>query len=136
METVDPVPLGGEEAVRVSMPLPYLLVRLGSPDAVARATLPPTSIGETYLWAWEAGGRSVKARFFAPGVAVPEDPATGSAAVALAAQLRSDGLGQGNLTIHQGDEIGHPSSIHLRWDLSSASIGGTVSRDEVRQLLW
>jgi trans-2,3-dihydro-3-hydroxyanthranilate isomerase len=134
VETVTPVPLAGEEAVRVLMPLPYLLVRLGDPNAVARSDIPPTSIGEVYIWAWEEGGQSVKARFFAPGLAVPEDPATGSAAVALAAQLRAGGFGSGTLTIHQGDEIGHPSTIKLRWDQSSASIGGTVVRDEVRHL--
>jgi trans-2,3-dihydro-3-hydroxyanthranilate isomerase len=134
VETVTPVPLGGEEATRVLMPLPYLLVRLGDPSAVARSDTPPASIGEVYIWAWEEGGQSVKARFFAPELAVPEDPATGSAAVALAAQLRAGGFGKGSLTIHQGDEIGHPSTIRLRWDQSSASIGGTVERDEVRQL--
>jgi trans-2,3-dihydro-3-hydroxyanthranilate isomerase len=134
VETVTPVPLAGEEAVRVLMPLPYLLVRLGDPNAVARSDLPPTSTGEVYIWAWEEGGQSVKARFFAPGVGVPEDPATGSAAVALAAQLRAGGFSKGSLTIHQGDEIGHPSTIKLRWDQSSASIGGNVVRDEVRQL--
>jgi predicted PhzF superfamily epimerase YddE/YHI9 len=36
--------------------------------------------------------------------------------------------------IHQGDEIGHPSTIRLRWDAANSSIGGTVTRDEVRLL--
>ena len=95
---------------------------------------PPISFGEVYVWAWEDPGRVVKARFFAGEFAVPEDPATGSAAVALAAFLRSSGQAEGRLVIHQGDEIGHPSTISLKWDQVSSSIGGSVVRDEVRDL--
>ena len=76
----------------------------------------------------------VKSRFFAGEAGVSEDPATGSAAVALAAHLRDSGQSDGSLVIHQGDEIGHPSTIQLRWDQDTASIGGTVVRDEVRAL--
>ncbi len=76
----------------------------------------------------------VRARFFAPGAGVPEDPATGSAAVALAAALLDAGEERGRLTIFQGDEIGHPSCIELVWNPEVAGIGGTVVRDEVRIL--
>ena len=54
--------------------------------------------------------------------------------MALAAHLREAGQVEGALVIHQGDEIGHPSTIHLRWDQDTSSIGGTVVRDEVRVL--
>ena len=134
VEVIDSPPLGGEVAVSVSMPIPYLVIRFSSPRQVADLVPPPVSLGEVYVWAWEEPGRVIKARFFAGEVGVPEDPATGSAAVALAAHLRTAGQISGRLTIHQGEEIGHPSTIQLRWDEVSSSIGGTVVRDEVREL--
>jgi trans-2,3-dihydro-3-hydroxyanthranilate isomerase len=124
---------GAREAVVVRVPMPYLLLQLDSPAAVAAAR--PATMGEwteVYLWAWEVGGKSVRARFFAPSVGVPEDPATGSAAVALAARMRLAGGEEGSLIVNQGEETGHPSRIHLRWDRERTAIGGTVSRDEVR----
>lgn len=127
-------PLDGLEAKSVAMPIPYLLVRLEFARDVASATPPPLSLGEVYLWAWEDPGRVVKARFFAPGVGVPEDPATGSAAVALAAWLRSEGESEGRLVVHQGDEIGFPSTIDLRWDATTTEIGGTVVSEGMRTL--
>lgn len=134
VEAIDPVPLDGEVAVSVSMPIPYLLIRLSSSRQVAEMVPPPSSFGEVFVWAWEDPGRVVRARFFAPDFGVPEDPAPGSAAVALATHLRATGQPEGRLVIHQGDEIGHPSTIQLRWDEASSSIGGTVVRDEVREL--
>ena len=80
-----------------------------------------------YLFARE--GSHVKARFFAAGLGVPEDPATGSAAAALAAVLAFEGEPQGRLSIDQGDEIGHPSTIELAWNPAAASLGGTVRAD-------
>ncbi len=76
----------------------------------------------------------VKARFFAPALGIDEDPATGSAAVALAAAHHFDGATQGELTIHQGAEIGFPSTIRVRWGGGSITLGGTVVKDEVRVL--
>jgi len=134
VEAIDPPPLDAEVAASVSMPIPYLLVQLFSSRQVAEMVAPPPSFGAVFAWAWEDPGQVVKARFFAGDVGVPEDPATGSAAVALAAFLRTVGRAEGRLVIHQGDEIGHPSTIQLRWDGASSSIGGTVVRDEVREL--
>jgi trans-2,3-dihydro-3-hydroxyanthranilate isomerase len=134
VETVDPVPLDGEVAVSVSMPIPYLVIRLSSSRGVAEMVPPPIAFGQVLVWAWEDPSRVVKARFFAGEVGVPEDPATGSVAVALAAFLRTAGQAEGQVVIHQGDEIGHPATIQLRWDADFSSIGGTVVRDEVREL--
>jgi trans-2,3-dihydro-3-hydroxyanthranilate isomerase len=117
----------------VEMPLHYHVAQLADPDAVHDIEEPPGS-GSIYTWAWEVEGRSVKARFFAADVGVTEDPATGSAAVALAAVLRSRGMESGNLLVHQGDEIGAPSTILLRWEGDHVEVGGGVSRDEVRVL--
>lgn len=122
---VDPV-----DVRSVSMPSEYLLVEVA--DARDVATARPAESGHVMLWAWD--GDSVKARFFAPDIGIPEDPATGSAAVALAAVLNDAGRGAGSLTIEQGDEVGAPSLIELRWDGTNVSIGGAVVHDETREL--
>lgn len=58
----------------------------------------------------------VETRMFAPGLGVPEDPATGSAAGPLAAHLlRTGHLGDGQqLEIRQGQHIDRPSMILAR----------------------
>jgi trans-2,3-dihydro-3-hydroxyanthranilate isomerase len=115
------------------MPLPYLVIEAPSAEAVASANpdfgaLLAGPAGEAvYLFFRE--GTKVKARFFAAGLGVPEDPATGSAASALAAVLAFEGETEGRLSIDQGDEIGHPSTIELSWNPDAASIGGTVRAD-------
>jgi trans-2,3-dihydro-3-hydroxyanthranilate isomerase len=75
-------------------------------------------------------GHSFHARMFAPGMGIPEDPATGSAAAAFAGLLASH-LPDGShpITIEQGYEMGRPSLIRLvavvaAGRLRSASIGG------------
>ncbi len=107
------------------MPLPYLVIEAPSAVAVAAASpdfgvLLAGPAGEAaYLLARD--GARVKARFFATGLGVPEDPATGSAASALAAVLAFEGELNGSLSIVQGDEIGHPSTIELAWGPAVAS---------------
>jgi trans-2,3-dihydro-3-hydroxyanthranilate isomerase len=134
VEAIDTAPLGGEVAASVAMPIPYMVIQFSSPRQIAELVPPPASLGDVFVWAWEDPARVAKARFFADEAGVPEDPATGSAAFALAAYFRSIGQPEGRLVIHQGDEIGHPSTIRLRWDPVNSSIGGTVVRDEVRIL--
>ncbi len=79
-------------------------------------------------------GDDLRVRFFAPEAGVPEDPATGSAAAAWAAVRVFEGEESGVLAIHQGEEIGHPSTIHLEWTPGRATLGGSVRHDEVRTL--
>jgi len=75
---------------------------------------------------------SFRARMFAPFLGVREDPATGSAAAALAGVLTAHGgLGAGahKVIIEQGREMGRPSTIELELKidgakLTTASIGG------------
>jgi len=77
-------------------------------------------------------GHHFHARMFAPGMGVPEDPATGSAAAAFAglvARRLRDGTHA--LVIEQGYEMGRPSLIRLTAEvaagrLASASIGGNA----------
>ncbi len=86
------------------------------------------------LYAVAPTEEGLKARFFAPAMGVDEDPATGSAAVALAAAHISEGVAEGSLTIHQGAEVGYPSTIEVRWVDGTIHLGGTVVKDEVRVL--
>ena len=67
-----------------------------------------------------------RVRMFAPSVGVAEDPATGSAAAALAGWLAAHepgASGARHWRILQGGEIGRPSEIALEADL----VGGTPS---------
>jgi trans-2,3-dihydro-3-hydroxyanthranilate isomerase len=60
------------------------------------------------------GGRAVTARFFNPVAGIPEDPATGSAAGALACYLNRYGVLKGDhLHIAQGAETGRPSELEI-----------------------
>jgi trans-2,3-dihydro-3-hydroxyanthranilate isomerase len=70
-----------------------------------------------YFFAFAEGGR-IRARLYAPGAGVPEDPATGSAAGPLAVYLALHGAvpggvpgGSGRFFIDQGIEMGRPSVL-------------------------
>jgi predicted PhzF superfamily epimerase YddE/YHI9 len=67
---------------------PWELLQLGSPAEVEALDGPPDGHDLVSAWAWldEAAG-VVRARVFGPSVGVPEDEATGSAAVRLGAAL-------------------------------------------------
>ena len=117
----------------VEMPIAYTLMQLASADEVA-ATSAASVPTDTCVWAWVDGDHDVKARFFAPALGVDEDPATGSAAVALARVLSMLGMSTGSITVYQGDEVGAPSSILLDWSPGRIAIGGAVRRLETREL--
>jgi trans-2,3-dihydro-3-hydroxyanthranilate isomerase len=78
-------------------------------------------------------GHDFHARMFAPGMGIPEDPATGSAVAALAgivAQRRMDG--EHDLRIEQGYEMGRPSLITLSLTIrQSAIIGAAIGGEAV-----
>jgi trans-2,3-dihydro-3-hydroxyanthranilate isomerase len=73
----------------------------------------------------QAPALEVHARVFVPGLAVPEDAATGSAAVGLGIALVASGLlpDGGRYDITQGVELGRPSRLHGRVEVS----GGAAS---------
>src|SRR5262249_43397814 len=80
-------------------------------DMAARAKLPGMGVG-----CCAGAGSRWKARYFAPGPGVQGDPATGSAAGALAVHLARRGRiawGQ-EIEINQGAEIGRPSRLYAR----------------------
>lgn len=66
----------------------FNFVQLGSADEVAALREAPGDATDGYYWAWEdeAEGR-LRSRHFVPSFNIAEDPATGSAAVTLAASL-------------------------------------------------
>ena len=72
-------------------------------------------VGKVYAYAPDGAG--FRARMFAPGSGVPEDPATGSATATLAAPLLAAGVlpeGETRLSLRQGVEMGRPSQLGLR----------------------
>ena len=118
--------------MRLGLPKEYLIAEYEAFDDVAGLVPHMDALtGRFGFLAYARNDDRVKVRFFAPGTAVPEDPATGSAAVALAHGFMRRGETAGAVTITQGDEIGHPSTIQLAWDSDGVTIGGTVRRDEV-----
>jgi predicted PhzF superfamily epimerase YddE/YHI9 len=103
---------------------PFERRRLDSPAEVDAFTAPAR--GSLQVWAYidEARGH-IRARVFAPDLGVPEDPATGSAAVALC-----ECLGRA-ITIDQGPHC----LIEARpLDDGMIELGGRVADDGVREL--
>jgi predicted PhzF superfamily epimerase YddE/YHI9 len=98
--------------------------QLGSPAEV-RALSAPALDTNTYAWSWidEAAG-TIRARSFAPEAGITEDEATGSAALALCAQLARP------VTVHQGR-----GSVLICRPLADGrvEVGGRVVLDEVRE---
>ena len=124
----------------------HVLVGLRSPADVARLEPDYGALAEltgyvgTYCFAGE--GPSWKARMFAPGDGIPEDPATGSAAGPLACHLARHGrIAFGDeIEIVQGAEIGRTSILHARArgdgdTIDAVEVGGSaviVARGEFR----
>jgi predicted PhzF superfamily epimerase YddE/YHI9 len=104
---------------------PFEYVQLDEPAEVRRLDGPPIDAGEVYVWAWIDGDAgTIRARSFAPEVGIPEDEATGSAALALSAQLGRP------ITVNQGQ-----GSVLIARPLEGgrAEVGGAVSLDEMRE---
>ncbi len=143
----------------VSTALPQLMVPIR--DRTALKGLPSGGGGDTlttllrevgsdcamcYAMETEDSGSTVHCRMFAPGLGVPEDPATGSAAGALGSYLVWHGLirphgGLASIIVEQGVEIGRPSHINVEivvgngGEISEVRVGGeavTVVLGELR----
>jgi len=117
-----------EEAWFASAGVPFCFLRLKDKAAIDRAAWLPALAG-----AWSpnlyvfCGRKELYVRMFAPMLGVPEDPATGSGAVALAGVLaEKDPLKDGTLSwvIDQGVAMGRPSRI----EASAEKRGGRVAR--------
>jgi len=133
----------GFRPARWSAGAPYTMVPVRGLDAIKRCRISPAEWKEAFghddhAAAYMICSETAEAthafhtRMFAPLQGVPEDPATGSAAAALAGYLAQFGSykdGEHTLGIEQGYEMGRPSQIELTLKmaggkLTGASIGG------------
>jgi trans-2,3-dihydro-3-hydroxyanthranilate isomerase len=109
------------------------------PDAERVAALKPDlaqlaeRFADTMVSCFARDGAGWKTRVFAPGDGVAEDPATGSAAGALAVHLARHGLTRFGdwVEIRQGAEVGRPSKLRARavgdaGELRRVEVGGSV----------
>jgi trans-2,3-dihydro-3-hydroxyanthranilate isomerase len=119
----------------------HVLIELGSPEAVAALRPNTEALLELSPYGTDCfarDGESWKARVFVPAHGVPEDPATGSAAGPLALHLARHGrIGFGDvIEIHQGAEIGRPSTLYaVARSPEEIEVGGSaviVARGEFR----
>jgi len=127
--------------------LPYLIVPVRDRRAIAQAKPDTAAWARILAGAWAQGvfvvcrdpelaGSHIRARMFWPEAGVFEDPATGSAAAALAGYLAErDTLREGTSrwVIEQGFEMGRPSLIQIEVDKENAQVtavrvGGTAVR--------
>lgn len=95
----------------------------GNADAMARH---PAMGGHVFVYTPDpAVPGAFRARMFAPGLGIAEDPATGGAAAALTGLLGTLAAGDGShdYRIVQGVEMGRPSLIETATDVA----GGTVT---------
>ncbi len=109
----------------------HVYVALASEDAVAALEPDLTALGKLQgvgVSCFAGRGGRFKTRMFGPGVGVPEDPATGSAAGPLAVHLAGHGWSEYGrpIQIRQGEEIGRPSVLHARVDGSNERIERVV----------
>jgi len=116
--------------------LPFAFAEVNSREKLAEAAprldvftklLPAERAAGLCLYVHAAGSAvDVQARVFAPLHGVPEDPATGSANVALAGLLASIAPGEDltfEHTVAQGLDMGRPSLLFA----SADKVGGTVT---------
>jgi trans-2,3-dihydro-3-hydroxyanthranilate isomerase len=121
----------------VSCGLPFAFIPVRDRGAVARARLRLDRWEEhlsgragdmvmVFAMDAEGAGHDVRARMFAPGVGVPEDPATGSACAALGGYLAMRDTREGTLrwVVEQGYEMGRPSLLEVEADRSAGAITG------------
>jgi PhzF family phenazine biosynthesis protein len=114
------VPLKTREAVRRTRPKPDVFTRLKSED------------GASMAYVFFDDGKAVEARFFFPsGVAILEDPATGSACANLGGWFSVIKPREPvQRTVFQGEAVQRPSTLYLNveWDTSDPRIfvGGDV----------
>ncbi|WP_446218166.1 PhzF family phenazine biosynthesis protein [Micromonospora sp. IBHARD004] len=113
---------------------PYLPVR---PDAVARARVNAAAakrygVEHVSVFSWDPDTQTAHARVFVPGLGVPEDPATGSAALGLGVWLVATGLlpgeGRSEYAVRQGVEIHRPSALACTVTAAGGvAVGATVA---------
>jgi trans-2,3-dihydro-3-hydroxyanthranilate isomerase len=129
--------LGGPNGPQaVSCGLPFLIVPVKDRAAVASAHVRMDVWESTLKRYWapdimvvardpELDDSDLRARVFVPGLAVPEDPATGSCAAALAGYLAARETapnGSFHWVMEQGFEMGRPSMLELDADKRDGAV--------------
>lgn len=134
-------------ALRVAAGNTFAFVPVVSLEAIGKArvngvhwaeTFPASEVDGVYLYTRQCvhNGSAFHARMFAPQLGVPEDPATGAAAVGFAGVVAEfDDLPDGahKRVVEQGLEMGRPSAIQLTvvvegGKLDTVRIGGNAVR--------
>lgn len=133
------------QPVMASVGLPFVLTEVRDLEALAQSrpvtdahkmadAKYPSKLGFAVM-AYVLMGTRVRARMFAPLDNIPEDPATGSAAAALAAFLCENAGQGGRIEIHQGVEMGRPSLIKADVELSGGKATAiTIKGDAVKTM--
>jgi trans-2,3-dihydro-3-hydroxyanthranilate isomerase len=116
------------------------LARVRVDAAGLTAVAKPLGCEGCYLFCLETRepGAAAHARAFFPGIGIPEDPATGSAAGPLGAYLAARRLiAEGQwITIEQGDEIHRPSRIQVRVTGDCVEVAGRCAVVAEGRLEW
>lgn len=131
--------------------VPFACVPLRDRAALSRVVLDRTAWQDTLSGHWAediytfaAGERpgELHARMFAPPMGIPEDPATGAAASALAGYLARHcaPVPDGRWVIHQGHDMGRPGRLELALEQDAGHITGvrlggravTIARGRIR----
>ncbi|HEX2093727.1 MAG TPA: PhzF family phenazine biosynthesis protein [Longimicrobiaceae bacterium] len=140
----------GWEPDAYSSGVPFVFVPVRDRGALARVRVNRSAWSEHLEDAWasklyvftldpEREGSDVRARMFAPGIGIDEDPATGGAAAAFAGYLAdrvgppTGGTGPRRWVIEQGFEMGRPSLLHAEASfeggrLAATRVGGSAVR--------
>ena len=116
--------------------VPYLFVPVRDRAAVARSRVDPAAWERALAGTWapeififaregERAGSHLHGRMYAPGFGIAEDPATGSAAAAMAGYLaRRDARRDGTLRwrLEQGFEMKRPSLLDIEADVAHGAV--------------
>lgn len=135
---------GRHSAAVFSAGVGFTTIPVKGRDALARArpdvghwgAIQPADHANAFVYTLETSDarHAYRARMFAPGLGVGEDPATGSAVAAFAGAIMAFDApedGEHRLIIEQGYEMGRPSQIELHLTVSDgvlvkAAIGGSA----------
>ncbi len=120
----------------VSCGLPFAFVPVVNRDAVRRARIrtepweqrlagTPGEMIFVFAPDAEEPGHQIRARMFAPGISVSEDPATGSACAALGGYLgarKKEPQGTFAWVVEQGYEMGRPSLLEIEVEKQAGAV--------------
>jgi trans-2,3-dihydro-3-hydroxyanthranilate isomerase len=117
MLRIAPDEVEGHPRVATTSGIIQLFARLRNREVLARlapdldAIAAEATIDAVVPWCEDA--HDLRQRAFLPRAGIPEDPATGSAAGALAALRVHEGASPGGVLVRQGEEIARPSEMHV-----------------------